>query len=376
MQIIPVASGKGGVGKSLVAANLAIALGKAGKKVIIADLDLGASNLHLVLGQQAPKAGLGTYLSGSIDFSAIILDTNYENVQFIPGDAEIPGLTAMKISQKNDIIKKLQNLDTDFLIVDLGAGTHTSILDFFLLSPQGIIVTSPTVTATLDAYLFLKNAIFRLMYNSFKKNSKAYKFLENLKSDAHSLQRIYIPKLIDTLMQVDPQSTEVFRRRIARFKPRLILNMIDDPKDADKAQKIRRSCTEYLGLELEHLGIIYRDSLQDIALASRLPIVIYKPNAMLSQAIFRISEKIAFSETIRFDSDGNYDSFQYAESEAQEDFENKMTYIEELLGTGALTMNELAETIKTQQYEISQLKKENALLKTKIVKALSQGFTL
>ena len=68
MQIIPVASGKGGVGKSLVAANLAIALGKAGKKVIIADLDLGASNLHLVLGQQAPKAGLGTYLSGSIDF--------------------------------------------------------------------------------------------------------------------------------------------------------------------------------------------------------------------------------------------------------------------------------------------------------------------
>ncbi|HPY53791.1 MAG TPA: P-loop NTPase [Treponemataceae bacterium] len=376
MQIIPVASGKGGVGKSLVAANLAIALGKAGKKVIIADLDLGASNLHLVLGQQAPKAGLGTYLSGSIDFSAIILDTNYENVQFIPGDAEIPGLTAMKISQKNDIIKKLQNLDTDFLIVDLGAGTHTSILDFFLLSPQGIIVTSPTVTATLDAYLFLKNAIFRLMYNSFKKNSKAYKFLENLKSDAHSLQRIYIPKLIDTLMQVDPQSTEVFRRRIARFKPRLILNMIDDPKDADKAQKIRRSCTEYLGLELEHLGIIYRDSLQDIALASRLPITIYKPNAMLSQAIFRISEKIAFSETIRFDSDGNYDSFQYAESEAQEDFENKMTYIEELLGTGALTMNELAETIKTQQYEISQLKKENALLKTKIVKALSQGFTL
>ena len=376
MQIIPVASGKGGVGKSLVAANLAIALGKAGKKVIIADLDLGASNLHLVLGQQAPKAGLGTYLSGSIDFSAIILDTNYENVQFIPGDAEIPGLTAMKISQKNDIIKKLQNLDTDFLIVDLGAGTHTSILDFFLLSPQGIIVTSPTVTATLDAYLFLKNAVFRLMYNSFKKNSKAYKFLESLKSDAHSLQRIYIPKLIDTLMQVDPQSTEVFRRRIARFKPRLILNMIDDPKDADKAQKIRRSCTEYLGLELEHLGIIYRDSLQDIALASRLPITIYKPNAMLSQAIFRISEKIAFSETIRFDSDGNYDSFQYAESEAQEDFENKMTYIEELLGTGALTMNELAETIKTQQYEISQLKKENALLKTKIVKALSQGFTL
>ena len=150
MQIIPIASGKGGVGKSLVSANLAISLGKLGKSVVLADLDLGASNLHLVLGQQAPKAGMGTYLSGNTDFESIILPTDYDNVLFIPCDSEIPGLTAIKLSQKNDVIKKLQALKTDFLILDLGAGTHTSILDFFLLSPQGIIVTAPTVTATLN----------------------------------------------------------------------------------------------------------------------------------------------------------------------------------------------------------------------------------
>ncbi|MDE7140034.1 MAG: P-loop NTPase, partial [Treponemataceae bacterium] len=57
MQIIPIASGKGGVGKSLLSANLSIALAQAGKKIILADLDLGASNLHLVLGQSSPKAG-------------------------------------------------------------------------------------------------------------------------------------------------------------------------------------------------------------------------------------------------------------------------------------------------------------------------------
>ena len=64
MQIIPIASGKGGVGKSLLSANLAISLGKAGKKVLLVDLDLGASNLHLVIGQQAPKKGIGTFLTG------------------------------------------------------------------------------------------------------------------------------------------------------------------------------------------------------------------------------------------------------------------------------------------------------------------------
>ena len=374
MQIIPVASGKGGVGKSLLSANLAVSLGKTGKKVVLVDLDLGASNLHLVIGHQSPKAGIGTYLGGQSSFQELIVPTDYDNVYFIPGDAEIPGLTAIKLSQKNDLIKKLQTIDADYLILDLGAGTHLSILDFFLLSPQGIIVTAPTVTATLNGYLFLKNAVFRLMYNSFKKNSKAYAFLEDLKKDTKSLQRLYIPKLAEAIEKIDPTSAAVFKHRMKQFKPRLIMNMIDDPKDADKAQKIRRSCSEYLGLELEHLGVIYKDAMQDIALASRLPITVYKPQAMISQSVFRIADKILQSETLTFDKD--FDSFRNAETEAAEDFESKLSYIEDLLGTGALTMNDLAETIKSQQYEITQLRKENNLYKSKLLKAVQQGFKI
>ena len=63
MPVISVCSPKGGVGKSLLSANLAIALGQAGKKVVLADLDLGASNLHLVIGQNSPKKGIGVVLS-------------------------------------------------------------------------------------------------------------------------------------------------------------------------------------------------------------------------------------------------------------------------------------------------------------------------
>lgn len=374
MQIIPIASGKGGVGKSLLSANLAVTLGKAGKKVVLVDLDLGASNLHLVIGQQSPKAGIGTYLGGQSNFQDLIIPTDYDNVYFIPGDAEIPGLTAIKLSQKNDLIKKLQNIDADYLILDLGAGTHLTILDFFLLSPQGIIVTAPTVTATLNGYLFLKNAVFRLMYNSFKKNSKAYAFLEELKKDTKSLQRLYIPRLAESIEKIDPTSAAVFKHRMKQFKPRLILNMIDDPKDADKAQKIRRSCSEYLGIELEHLGVIYKDSMQDVALASRLPITVYKPQAMISQAISRIADKVLQSETLTFDN--GIDSFQNAENEAAEDFESKLSYVEDLLGTGALTMNDLAETIKSQQYEITQLRKENNLYKSKLLKAVQQGYKI
>lgn len=382
MQIIPVASGKGGVGKSLLSANLAIALGQSGKKVVLADLDLGASNLHLVLGQQAPKQGLGTWLTGHGEFKDIIIKTDYKNVDFIAGDSEIPGLSTLKAPQKSKLIKAFKNIDADFLIIDLGAGTHQIILDLFLLSPQGIVVTAPAVTATLNGYLFLKNAVFRLMHSSFKSTTPAAKMITKLKQDATSLQRLYIPRLIEEIRKVDSVSADKFERNLKTFRPRLIMNMIEDPKDADRAQRIRVSCNQYLGLDIEHLGIMYKDSLEDRALASRLPVIVYKPQSVLSQAIYRISEKILAADTITFgdnfipDEDMTSFSFEQASEEAAEDFELKLCGIQDLLGSGALTTGELIETIKMQNYELTQVRKENNLLKSKLVKAVQQGFKI
>lgn len=382
MQIIPVASGKGGVGKSLLSANLAIALGQSGKKVVLADLDLGASNLHLVLGQQAPKQGLGTWLTGHGEFKDIIIKTDYKNVDFIAGDSEIPGLSTLKAPQKSKLIKAFKNIDADFLIIDLGAGTHQIILDLFLLSPQGIVVTAPAVTATLNGYLFLKNAVFRLMHSSFKSTTPAAKMITKLKQDATSLQRLYIPRLIEEIRKVDSVSADKFERNLKTFRPRLIMNMIEDPKDADRAQRIRVSCNQYLGLDIEHLGIMYKDSLEDRALASRLPVIVYKPQSVLSQAIYRISEKILAAEAITFgdnfvpDEDMTSFSFEQASEEAAEDFELKLSGIQDLLGSGALTTGELIETIKMQNYELTQVRKENNLLKSKLVKAVQQGFKI
>ncbi len=378
MQVIPVASGKGGVGKSLLSANLAIALGQAGKKVLLADLDLGASNLHLVLGVQSPKAGIGTWLTGGGALESVIIKTAWPGVSFIAGDSEIPGLTSLRAPQKSALTKGLLKYDADYLVLDLGAGTHLGILDFFLMSPQGIVVTAPSVTATLNAYLFLKNAVFRLMYDCFKKGSPAWNRLEAMKKDSASLQRMYIPHIVAEIEKADPESAAKFRRSMDTFHPRLVMNMIEDPKDADKALKIRRSCKEYLNLELEHLGVIYRDALQDTALASRLPIVVYKPQSILSQAVYRIADKILQSETESFEefSEFSDESFQSAEMEAAIDFDSKMNYVEELVGSGALSMGDLAETIKSQQYEISVLRKENQLLKTKLALAIQQGYEL
>ncbi|HOX49142.1 MAG TPA: P-loop NTPase [Spirochaetales bacterium] len=379
MRIVPIASGKGGVGKSLVAANLSIALGQAGKRVVLADLDLGASNLHLILGVPAPKAGIGTFLSGAAGkFENVVLDTDYENLRFVPGDAEIPGLANIKQSQKNQLVKRLLSLDADYLVLDLGAGTSSNILDFFLMSSQGLVVTAPTLTATLNAYLFLKNAVFRLLYASFGQRSKGYEYLESLRRDGASLQKAYIPAILEEVRKVDPERWAVAVERMSRFRPRLLMNMLEDPKDAEKALKIRRSCKEYLNIEIEHLGVLYRDELQDIALGSRCPIIRYKPQSVLSQGLYRAADKLVSME-------GEADaplslaelegSFQTAELEAESDFGAKMAYVEELLSSGALTTGDLVETVRSQQFEIDKLRRESQFLKYKLARAIGQGFS-
>ena len=380
-QIIPVASGKGGVGKSLLSANLAIALGQQGKKVVLVDLDLGASNLHLVIGQKPGAASLGSWFTEKSDFKDIIQQTDYQTVSFIAGDSQIPDLTSLKHVQKVRLIRNLKNIDTDYIILDLGAGTHQFILDMFLLSPQGIVVSAPAVTATLNGYLFLKNATFRLLYTTFKRGTPGRAYLDNLKKDSATMQKLYIPNLIQFLANCDPSNTQLFISRMQQFRPRLVMNMIEDPKDADRAQRIKSSCNQYLGLEIEYLGLMYRDMLQDKALASQLPVVVYKPQSVLGQAIYRIADKIISTVPHQFDAAFNPDSFstdnfQLAEEDAAEDYNLKLSGIDDIVSSGTLSMGELAEMIKTQQYEINQLKKENNLLKSKLVKASEQGFRI
>ncbi|MBQ5906475.1 MAG: P-loop NTPase [Treponema sp.] len=381
MQILPIASGKGGVGKSLLSANLAIALGQAGKKVVLADLDLGASNLHLALGHNVKNNSIGTYLTDKSSFQSIIEPTEYDNVSFIAGDSQIPGLTTLKAAQKTKLLRNFHSIDADFLILDLGAGTHQIILDMFLQSPQGILVTAPTVTATLDGYLFLKNSVFRLLNTTYKRGSAGHQYLEQLKTNSDAMKSIYIPKLVDQLSVVDPVNTGLFKTRMNQFKPRLVMNMIDDPKDADRAQRIRNSCSQYLGMDLEYLGLMYRDQLQDKALSSRLPVIIYKPNCVLSQAIYRIAEKVIAAEPRYFDDDftntiDSATSFMQAEEDANDDYNLKLSGLNDLIRSGQLSTAELIDMIKTQAYEIGQLRKENNLLKSKIVKAAQQGFRL
>ncbi len=378
MQIIPIASGKGGVGKSLLAANLAIALSETGKTVVLADLDLGGSNLHLILGHTKLSKSLGTFLNdSSVGFDEILLATDYRNLYFLPGEAEIPGMANLKDGQKRRLINHLRELDVDYLILDLGAGTSYNTMDFFLMSGRGLIVTTPTLTAILNAYLFIKNAVFRIMHSSIQRKTPAGRYLEKLKKDGNSFQKIYLPKLMENIQKIDTDSYNSFKERMDNFHPRIVMNMMEDPADIKQIEKLRRSSREYLGLDLENLGVVYRDDLQDTALKSRLPIIKYKPESVLAKAVYRLCDKIQSevgTEGCPLDYETLELSYQTASVEAEADYASKFSYVEDLLQCGALTQGDLVETIKTQQIEIRQLKKETQFLRAKLVKASDEGY--
>ena len=377
MTIIPIASGKGGVGKSLLAANLGLVLAQRGASVTVADLDFGGSNLHLILGVASGGRGIGAFLTDrETDFTTTIVPTDNERLSFIPGDGEIPGLANLTAGQKRKLINRLKKLESDYLILDLGAGTGFTVMDFFLLSAQGIIIATPTPTSLVNAYLCIKNAVFRLLTTSLKRGTDGAIALKELTRDSGTMQRLYLPDLVAKLETADPENVGLFRARLDAFRPRIILNMLSDPKDADRVTRLRRSCREYLGVELEHLGVMYRDSLQDTALSARLPIVSYKPASVLSQAIARIGDKIVELTPQEPDEWLEADAtFETATIEAETDFEAKNDYVSELVSSGALSHGDLLETVKSQQIEIDKLRKENDLLKARILRARDAGYS-
>jgi flagellar biosynthesis protein FlhG len=396
MMILPIGSGKGGVGKSFLATNLSIALAEAGRRVVLADLDLGASNAHTMLGIRAVSAGIGTFLSvPRMRFDQIVLPTEYEGLSFIPGDAEVPGIANLTPAQKRRLARCLESLSADFLVLDIGPGSGTNSLDFFLLGAAAVVVTTPALTAILNAYLFLKNVVFRLMYATVEKGSHAWEILEELRHTAGGLQRASVPRIMERFAAEDAQSHGRLSLAFGRLKPRLVLNMLEDPADAEKVEKLRSSAREYLGIELSHLGIICRDELQGVALGSRIPIVRYKPGSVLSRGVYRIAEKLlaagpeesavppwrAQAETPGGETPADAqaaglddaaadqdDGFVAAASEAESDFRALRQDLEDLLHSGALSTGDLVEALRAQQIELSTLRKENTLLRARLRK--------
>jgi flagellar biosynthesis protein FlhG len=154
-RIITVSSGKGGVGKTNIAINLALAYAELGKRVVVMDADLGLANVNVVLGI-IPKYNLYHLIRRQKTMKDIIQDTRY-GIQIVAGASGFSKIANLSEEERGKFIAELQELSAaDVLIVDTGAGVSNNVLSFIAAADDVIIVTTPEPTAITDAYGIIK----------------------------------------------------------------------------------------------------------------------------------------------------------------------------------------------------------------------------
>ena len=302
--LMPIASGKGGVGKSVVAANLAFQLSRLGKTVILADMDWGGSNAHTLLGLKANQAGVGEFISNKDShLDSLVVPLAEPHLFFLPGDGLIPGTANMRYFRKVRLIKELKELTSDYVILDLGAGTHFNTIDLFLACGRGFVITSPEPTAILNAYGFIKTALYRLLHSSLPSKHPGRAIIQDFFNNR--LDRAITPPSISTkggmsvlyeqIDHLDPSAATRLKEIQARFYPRIIVNMGKEIQELTLGGRLRQVCTRHLELPIEYSAFIpWDDGVRDSIMARTL-IGRSNPSSPFSKAISNLARKLCTS---------------------------------------------------------------------------------
>jgi flagellar biosynthesis protein FlhG len=187
-RVMAVTSGKGGVGKSSVAINLAIQFRKMGNRVIVLDADFGLANIEIMFGA-VPKHNLSDLIYRNMNIREIITWGPME-VGFISGGSGIAGLSNLSYEYMIYIIQNLAELDAiaDIVIIDTGAGISSAVMEFLVASSEVILVPTPEPTSNTDSYSLLK-ALQR--HPRFNEADIQLKMIANRVEDAHEGQALF-----------------------------------------------------------------------------------------------------------------------------------------------------------------------------------------
>ena len=154
-RIIAITSGKGGVGKSNFAVNMAIAYAQLGKKVILIDGDLGMANVNVLL-NIVPQYNLMHVINKKKTMKEIINDTEF-GIKFIAGANGFSKIANLSVEELEYFAKQFSSLgNADIIIIDTGAGITDSVMEFVMVSPEVLLVITPEPTSITDAYSLLK----------------------------------------------------------------------------------------------------------------------------------------------------------------------------------------------------------------------------
>jgi flagellar biosynthesis protein FlhG len=252
-RIITVASGKGGVGKTNVSVNMALAYARLGKKVVLMDADLGMANVHVML-NMVPKWTLYNVIRKQKTMKEIMLDTGY-GISVVAGASGFSRIANLEEEERQDFIEELDTLsNADVIIIDTSAGVSNNVLDFIAAADDAVIITTPEPTAITDAYGIIK----------------------------------IIAGEMDSL----------------NMGLKLVVNRVHSVVEAKKvADRMIGIAGQFLNIKVDYLGFIYDDNVVTHAVLRQKPFMVLDPRCRASLCVQHIVgrlEKSDFKESAGF----------------------------------------------------------------------------
>jgi flagellar biosynthesis protein FlhG len=289
---IPVGGGKGGVGKTFLVANLSAALAGAGYRVVAADADLEGANLHTCVGVPDPGPSLADFVAGRAErVQELLVETPIPNLRILAAthgslDRPQPGQ-----ADRVRLMRQLRELDADFVLLDLGAGTHPAVIDYFMIGEAGIVVITPEPTSLENAYAFLRAAFYRRLQLAML--SHRVRDVVALAMDERNERGIRTPlDLLREVRALDPAEGARFVETMRAFRPRLVVNEARTAEDVKLGFSVRSVCRKFFGIEAEYIGYVNHDEAARRSVRSRRPVVAANPRSDASIYIQRVARKL------------------------------------------------------------------------------------
>ena len=288
-RIVSVGSGKGGVGKSLVAASLGIDLARRGARVVLVDCDLGGANLHTCLGIGPPRRTLSEFVNHEVErIEDVVVPTGVPNLSLVSGALDRLDTANPNHGQKMRFLRHLQSMDVDFAILDLAAGTQKNTIDFFLLADRKVLVLAPEPSAVENAHRFVKTAYWRRVRTTCSVFGVA-DLLDELLADG----RYRAPsQVLDAIEKADAETGRQLREQTAAFRPGLVVNQVRSTADAELGPGIAAAWRRYFGIDTDFLGAVEYDDEVWRAARERRPLLLARSPGRAARSLARIAGRI------------------------------------------------------------------------------------
>jgi flagellar biosynthesis protein FlhG len=289
-RVIAIASGKGGVGKSLVAANVGIFLSTLGKRVTLIDCSFGAPNLHLFAGVTRPLRSLHEALVlPGVPLEEIAVGTSVVGLRLIGATFDPSTMAEPSSAQVQRLIEQAKELPTDYVVLDLGGGLSSSTLALFLAADNGVLVAAPDPTSIELTHRFVRSAFVAHLH---KRNLGS--LLQHVDKSQRELES-GIPSALEIYLAAQranaPQLTQL-QSAIVEFSPYLIVNSVRSKSDIEMGRALAVAARRRLGTPIQYLGHLEYDEAVWASIRRRRPLLVEHPETRIAKCLERVARSL------------------------------------------------------------------------------------